>query len=223
MPVALTKETASEYDFIVGLDASGSMASPSTRYSGKTRWQEAQETILGIASALGEFDSDGIDVVVFGGGVNLIEGVTAAKVAEIFANRSPRGSTPLAEALDVMVKKQASTGKNTVAIVFTDGEPDDRPAVEKTIVGAANALEKDEALTFLFVQIGNDAGAGKFLDHLDDGLSSAKFDIVTPSAQRSPTRWSRSTSSTRPSTTRPLIERRPRARASARALFLRPK
>jgi hypothetical protein len=154
------------------------MASPSTRYPGKTRWQEAQETILGIAAALGEFDSDGIDVVVFGGGVNLIEGVTAAKVSEVFATRSPRGSTPLAEALTVVVKKQKSTGKNTVAIIFTDGEPDDRAAVESTIVNASNALEKDEALTFLFVQIGNDAGAAKFLDHLDDGLSSAKFDIV---------------------------------------------
>jgi hypothetical protein len=177
LKVALNAETASEYDFIIGLDASGSMASPSTRYPGKTRWQEAQETIFGIASALDKFDADGIDVVVFGGGVSLVEGVTSAKVSELFATRSPRGSTPLAEALDVVAKKQAKTGKNTVAIIFTDGEPDNRPAAEKVIVDAANALEKDEALTFLFVQIGNDAGAAAFLDHLDDGLT-AKFDIV---------------------------------------------
>lgn len=44
----LTKETASEFDFIICLDASGSMSSPSTRYAGKSRWEEAQETILGI-------------------------------------------------------------------------------------------------------------------------------------------------------------------------------
>lgn len=178
MTVTLTAETASEYDFIVGLDASGSMANPSKRFPGKTRWQEAQETILGITMALEPYDSDGIDVVVFGGGANMIEGVTSAKVSELFATRSPRGSTPLAEALKLVVDKQHKTGKNTVAIIFTDGEPDSRDAAEKVIVDAANALDKDEALTFLFVQIGDDAGAGKYLEHLDDGLSAAKFDVV---------------------------------------------
>lgn len=173
----LTAETASEYDFIVGLDASGSMGAPSTRFPGKTRWQEAQETIFGIASALDKFDADGIDVVVFGGTVEMIEGVTSAKVADIFVNRSPRGSTPLAAALAKVVAKQSASGKNTVAIIFTDGEPDDRNAAEKVITDAANAIDKDEALTFLFVQIGNDAAASKYLDHLDDGIS-AKFDIV---------------------------------------------
>lgn len=175
---ALNAENATEFDFIIGLDASGSMGSASTRFPGKTRWQEAQETIFGIASALGQYDTDGIDVVVFGGSVEVYEGVTADKVSSLFANRSPRGSTPLAEALSKIVAKQTASQKNTVAIVFTDGEPDDRSAVENVIVNAANALEKDENLTFLFVQIGNDAGAAKFLDHLDDGLSAAKFDIV---------------------------------------------
>jgi hypothetical protein len=180
MSITLNAETASEFDFIVGLDASGSMASPSKRFAGKTRWEEAQETILGIASALDKYDADGIDVVVFGGGVSLVEGVTSAKVSDVFSSRGPRGSTPLAEALSVVVDKQKKTGKNTVAIVFTDGEPDDKQAVIKTIVNAANAIDKDEALTFLFVQIGDDAGAAKFLTSLDDDLqpAGAKFDIV---------------------------------------------
>lgn len=173
----LNAETASEFDFIIGLDASGSMASPSKRYPGKTRWQEAQETIFGIASALDKFDADGLDVVVFGGGVSMVEGVTSAKVAELFAARSPRGSTPLHSALTLVVNKQRDTGKNTVAIVFTDGEPDDKGAAERVITDAANALEKDEALTFLFVQIGDDPAASKYLDYLDDGIT-AKFDIV---------------------------------------------
>jgi Mg-chelatase subunit ChlD len=174
----LTAETASEYDFIVGLDASGSMATPSVRFPGKTRWQEAQESILGIAMALEKFDSDGIDVVIFGGSVELVEGVTSAKVAEVFASRSPRGSTPLHQACAKVVEKQRRSGKNTVAIIFTDGEPDDRAAVEKVIVDASNSLDRDEQLTFLFVQVGDDHAASKYLDHLDDELTGAKFDIV---------------------------------------------
>ena len=175
--VTLSKETATEFDFIVCLDASGSMASPSKRFAGKTRWQEAQETIFGLASALEAFDADGIDVILFGGAVETFEGVTTAKVADIFASRSPRGSTPLHTALAAVVAKQSATSKNTVAIIFTDGEPDDRAAAAKIITDASNALEKDEALTFLFVQIGDDAGAAKYLAQLDDDLTG-KFDIV---------------------------------------------
>lgn len=175
--VALNAETASEYDFVIGLDASGSMAAASTRYPGKTRWQEAQETIFGLASILGQYDTDGIDVVVFGGGVEVFEGVTADKVSQVFTARSPRGSTPLAEAIQ-KIDALNGDGKKAVAIIFTDGEPDDQAAAEAAIVAAAAKLEKDEDFTILFVQIGDDAGAAKFLAHLDDGLTSAKFDIV---------------------------------------------
>lgn len=174
---ALTPETASEYDFIIGLDASGSMSYPSTRFSGKTRWEEAQESIFAIAAGIEKFDADGIDVVTFGPGAELYEGVTSAKVLEIFALRGPRGSTPLHSAVDIIIQKQKTSGKNTVAIIFTDGEPDDQAAVAKLITDASNALERDEQLTFLFVQIGNDAKATAYLKHLDDGLN-CKFDIV---------------------------------------------
>lgn len=175
--VQLDPQTITEYDFVIGLDASGSMASPSKRYSGKTRWQEAQETIFGLASILGQYDTDGIDIVVFGGGVEVFEGVTAEKVADIFQKRSPRGSTPLAEAIRE-IDKLNGDGKKAVAIIFTDGEPDDQADAESAIIAAAGKLEKDEDFTILFVQIGDDAGAARFLAHLDDGLTSAKFDIV---------------------------------------------
>lgn len=173
----LDAQTITEYDFVIGLDASGSMASPSTRYPGKTRWQEAQETIFGLASIVSQYDTDGIDVVVFGGSVDVYEGVTADKVSQIFASRSPRGSTPLAEAIQ-KIDALNGDGKKAVALIFTDGEPDDRAAAEAAIITASNKLEKDEDFTILFVQIGDDAGAAKFLAHLDDGLSAAKFDIV---------------------------------------------
>lgn len=175
MPV-LDADTVTEYDFVVALDASGSMAMPSTRYSGKTRWQEAQETIYGMAVELAKHDQDGIDVVVFGATVDVHRACTPDKVLEIFKTRSPRGSTPLAEAIQEIAKLN-DDGKKAVAIVFTDGEPDNQNAVVDNIVKIADAQEKDEDFTLLFVQIGDDAGAAKFLAHLDDNLN-AKFDIV---------------------------------------------
>jgi Mg-chelatase subunit ChlD len=178
--VQLNAQTATEYDFIIALDASGSMGNPSTRFSGKTRWQEGQELIIGLAGVLAGFDADGIDVITFGQSVQVFESTTADKVSEVLSTVSPYGGTPTDKALAAIVAKQKASGKNTVAIIFTDGEPNDKAAVEKVIVDAANSIEKDEALTFLFVQIGNAPDATAFLQHLDDELQSkgAAFDIV---------------------------------------------
>jgi hypothetical protein len=172
----LNIDAASEYDFVIVLDASGSMGYPSTRFAGKTRWEEAQETIYGLASALNKYDSDGIDIVVFGADIDTFEGVTPEKVLDIFKTKSPRGSTPLAEALEAVVALNGD-GKKAVAIVFTDGAPDDGPKAAEVIRKAAESQEKDEDFTILFVQIGDDAGATKYLNFLDDELN-AKFDIV---------------------------------------------
>lgn len=82
-----------------------------------------------------------------------------------------------------MVERRNATNKNTVAIVFTDGEPESQTAAARVIIEASNKLDRDEQLTFLFVQIGNDPGATRYLQLLDDGLKSddgkgCKFDIV---------------------------------------------
>jgi len=66
----------------------------------------------------------------------------------------------------------------TTILVITDGVPNDKNAVVQTIKDAANMLQRDEDLSITFVQIGNDAEATKYLIHLDDTLSGAKFDIV---------------------------------------------
>lgn len=178
MPIEpLTPETASEYDFVIMLDASGSMGYPSHRMAGKTRWQEAQESIFSMALGLEEYDADGIDVVTFGANTELHEGVTSAKVAELFTLVRPRGSTPLHKACELVINKQRNTGKKMVAICFTDGVPDSQQAVAQVITDASNAIAKDEDLTFLFVQIGDDKEAAAYLKHLDDQLTG-KFDIV---------------------------------------------
>lgn len=176
--ITLNAMTASEYDFVILIDSSGSMANPSKRYSGKTRWEEVRETALGIAGEVSKFDDNGIDVVTFGSSVEVFTGCNSEKVSSIFNSRSPRGGTPLAEALQKVVEKQRSTNKNTIAICFTDGEPNDKEMVAKTIISATKSLPKDEALTFLFVQVGDDPGAERFLAFLDEGLPGAKFDII---------------------------------------------
>jgi uncharacterized protein YegL len=168
----------SEYDFIVVIDTSGSMGSPVKAGNPRSRWDAMQESVGAFVRDIEKIDSDGIDVVQLGNGVKSWQGVTSAKVDEMFASLSPRGSTPLAEALTEALKLAGKSNKKDFIIVFTDGVPDDQAAAAKVIVDASHKQETDDALTILFVQVGDDAGATQYLQKLDDNLKNAKFDIV---------------------------------------------
>lgn len=168
----------SEYDFIVVVDASGSMSTEDAP-GNRSRWGYMQETLLAFTRDIQKIDSDGIGLVVFSGaGIDSYDGVNADKVAEIFNTRAPRSSTPLAEALQAGLKLAGKSSKKDFILCFTDGEPDDKQAVARTLVQASNAQDTDDALTVLFVQVGRDAGATNYLKQLDDNLKGAKFDIV---------------------------------------------
>ena len=167
-----------EYDFTVVIDASGSMDTPDMS-GGRTRWKAMQESALSFVRDMEKLDADGIDIITFGGSnIQTSVGVTSANLSEVFSQRSPRGSTPLAEALKEALKVAAKNDKKDMIVVFTDGVPDDKDAAAKVITEAANKQETDDALTFLFIQIGYDADAKAYLQKLDDSLTGAKFDIV---------------------------------------------
>jgi Mg-chelatase subunit ChlD len=167
----------SEYDFIIAIDASGSMSETDTKRG--DRWSFAQETVESLARDLAKFDSDGIDVVTFSGqSIQQHAGVTPDKVKEVFASRSPRGSTPLAEALTVCLELAGKSDKKDFIVVLTDGVPDDKAAAAHVIREAAGKIENDEDLTILFIQVGHDKDATEYLRKLDDELVGAKFDIV---------------------------------------------
>ena len=178
-PIESIAAKLSEYDFVVVIDKSGSMAEPVKAGSNRSRWEAVQESAMTFARDVGKLDADGIDVVMFSGnGVQSYTGVTADKVKEIFTQHSPRSSTPLAEALTEALKLAGKSDKKDFIVVFTDGVPDDEAAAARVIVEAANKQETDDALTILFIQVGDDASASAYLSKLDNSLTGAKFDIV---------------------------------------------
>lgn len=175
---AIAEASLTEFDFIVCVDASGSM-SENDMPGGRSRWDYMQETLLSFVRDIEKFDSDGIDVVTFGGqDVKVQTGVTSQNVKDIFTSRSPRGSTPLAEALTAALTAAGKSDKKDFVIVFTDGVPDDQEKAARVIRDASNKQETDDALTILFVQVGRDPSATAYLRNLDDNLKGAKFDVV---------------------------------------------
>ena len=175
----------SDRDYTLIIDKSGSMSTPD-QAGGRTRWQIAQESTIALARKCEEFDPDGITVYVFSGKFKRYDNVTTAKVAQIFQENDPAGTTNLGSVLqdalnNYFQRKAAGTTKlnGETILVITDGEPDDRKAVFEIIIRATQQMEKDEELGISMIQVGSDPQATKFLKALDDQLQSvgAKFDI----------------------------------------------
>lgn len=167
----------SEFDYVIVVDTSGSMGEPNKRGSTKTRWEAMQETATTLAREVEAFDDNSLGMVFFGGPtIQSHDGVTSQKLRELFAAKSPRGTTPLTEALQEALKLAGKSDKKDFIIVLTDGEPNDRESVVKVICDQAKAQANDEDLTILFVQVGDDAAATKFLEYLEDGLQE-KFKL----------------------------------------------
>jgi uncharacterized protein with von Willebrand factor type A (vWA) domain len=175
----------SDRDYTLIIDKSGSMSTPD-QVGGRSRWEIAQESTLALARKAEQFDSDGITVYLFSGRFKRYDDVTSAKVAQIFLENDPSGTTNLAgvlqDALNNYFQRKAagkSKPNGETILVITDGEPDDRKAVFEVIIHATRQMERDEELAISIIQIGSDAQATKFLKALDDQLQSvgAKFDI----------------------------------------------
>jgi uncharacterized protein with von Willebrand factor type A (vWA) domain len=168
-----------DIEFLV--DKSGSMSTRDCP-GGKSRWDYGQETTLALASLAEKHDPDGITVVPFATQYKVHEGVTSAKVTQVFQEHYPMGGTNTAGVLKARLDAHFARGgaKPTLILVLTDGAPDDQNSVADVIVAATKRMSRDEELAINFIQIGQDAEASKFLAFLDDNLVArgAKFDIV---------------------------------------------
>lgn len=177
----MSVKNLADYNIVIAIDKSGSMAEPGVHAS--TRWEEAKEATIAIARKADTFDADGITVIPFAGTHKIYDNANADKVAQIFQENEPNGSTDTAGALkSIFDLYTANPVKPIIVVVITDGEPNDQEAVKKVIRDfAATLTDNGEGDTdqagILFLQVGNDPKATQFLTDLDDNLG-AKFDIV---------------------------------------------
>lgn len=174
---AATADELSKTQFICVFDVSGSTSRSSTRFNGKTRWEEMQEDAGRIAREAAKYDPDGIDIVVFNTAVKEFFGTTADKVDDVFAEFAPGGTTNTAGAVRAVTKRATDLPGNVVVMVFTDGGADSEADALNAMRDAAKGLGRPK-IGFIFVQVGNDAGAVQFLERLNAGLGSGYPDIV---------------------------------------------
>lgn len=162
--------TMKALDYIIVIDHSGSTNEKSTRMNG-SRFDEMRETALSVARESEKYDDDGITVIPFSSNAGKVyDGVTADKVADVFNEFRPGGMTNLHLALIEVEKKARASTKDVLAIVYTDGEATDENAVIAAINDAGKEFGRPK-IAFVFVQVGGDSGAKKFLDRLDNELT----------------------------------------------------
>ena len=174
-------------DAVLLLDFSGTMSTVDAGSGGAlTRLAAMKESARAFAAELEKFDSDGITVVKFAGKVKVYDGVTSAKVDQIFQENRAMGGTATDQALkqvaDKFIAKHQAEGNTrpTFVGIFTDGAPDNPVGLAQEIVGITQRINSRSEFGILFIQVGKDAEAAGYLDKLNSHLTEAgaKFDIV---------------------------------------------
>ncbi len=167
-------------NFIFGVDVSGSMAHNDCP-GGLSRINFLKEKVIQFAAEASKWDTDGIDVLTFGSKITPYQGVTAEKAAELIGGfQANEGSTDTAGLIKAAYDLHKAGGyEQTTLFVATDGAPNDKDAVLKTIADITNDVKNEREFNISFLTVGKiDDGLRAFLTVLDDALPGAKYDIV---------------------------------------------
>ncbi|HEY9777834.1 MAG TPA: VWA domain-containing protein [Planktothrix sp.] len=172
-------------DLGILIDTSGTMSEPFA--NGKNRLEAVEENALAFAREAEKVDQDGILIGRFAGKVRINDNAKADDLKKIFQEYRAMGMTNTKEAVEkaseIMLNKRKADGdkaKSCMLVIFTDGEPDDKVGLAQVIVNITHQIKDRTEFGILFIQVGNDADATRYLQILNNELSGrgADHDIV---------------------------------------------
>lgn len=176
--------------YILAGDISGSMDQVDPRCANQTRYNYMLEKFQNFIKLAEDFDPDGPTVLLFGENVKTFKNTNLEAVKSNLTNITFEGFTNthlvIEEAFNIHKAEKSELSKSgkahpgTVILVFTDGAPTNRAALERTIVSIANSIDRDDEFSIGFLTVGTIPQDLKdYLVHLDDELKGkAKYDIV---------------------------------------------
>mmetsp|Transcript_4840 Transcript_4840/g.6231 ORF Transcript_4840/g.6231 Transcript_4840/m.6231 type:complete len:467 (+) Transcript_4840:57-1457(+) len=153
-------------DYSVLVDASSSMRLCEKEFYGRSRWSLAQEALEVLVPQVVSRDEDGITLYFFSSGYRKSTHVNSEDMVKYcFAQEQPKGGTELGLALADAVLPD-NIGKAETILVITDGAPDNRKQCEHIIQAASAGLVNEDDLRIVFVQVGSDPTATRWLNQL---------------------------------------------------------
>ncbi|CAN5390748.1 hypothetical protein BH11CYA1_BH11CYA1_43880 [soil metagenome] len=181
-------EALKNYDVIVFIDASHSMAVADC--DGQSRWQWCKEQSTAIRDTLRVPLGSHLKMVAFSENFSVYPDINWNSVAGFFEKNKPSGNTDATRAIKSQLSqyfaarkalKPGETMRPLLIAMITDGCPDRPQSLRDTIVEASKQLNDSNEVAITFLQVGSDAKATRYLQDLDECLVSrkARYDIVT--------------------------------------------
>ena len=169
--------------FIIGLDISMSMSNTDCP-GGQRRIDYTLESVRTFVAEANKWDPDGVSFYLFGATVHAFRDVQPAEIdTQIAAFKNKlEGATmshlAIRKAYEEHVEKK---NEQTFLLLFTDGEPSDSDAVERTIIEITKAVKDPMEFRIAIITVGERSPSlNQWLKDLDDNLTAkgAKADIV---------------------------------------------
>eukprot|EP01126_Amoeba_proteus_P011316 TRINITY_DN14549_c0_g2_i14.p1 TRINITY_DN14549_c0_g2~~TRINITY_DN14549_c0_g2_i14.p1 ORF type:complete len:319 (-),score=59.13 TRINITY_DN14549_c0_g2_i14:179-1135(-) len=167
--------------YTIILDKSGSMT-----YSDGfgMRWADAKEACEHMADAMESLAINGMTMYLFSESQSShpkYTGLTCSRdIQRIFESNNPAGGTDMSGVLRQALNDHFVHREQEHILVITDGEPNNRDDVVRTLVEGINKLALPDELGITFMQVGHDREAAQFLHELQDCLTEkgARWNVV---------------------------------------------
>lgn len=182
-------------EYILGGDISASMSTPDALCGGQIRYAYMLEKFKQFIKIAEDFDEHGAPtVILFGEKVHVYEHMKLEKIAADLENVTFEGFTNLEllikKAWDlhkedkIELAKEKKIHPGTQLLVFTDGAPTARMAVEREIARIISAIDREDEFQISILTVGTiDHGLQSWLDELHDkmedkSINPRDFDII---------------------------------------------
>lgn len=180
-------------EYILAGDISVSMTTNDVNCGNDTRYNYMLEKFKSFIKTAEDFDEHGgATVLLFGENVKTFEDVKLDDINTKLNSVVFEGFTNLHLAIDTafdlhLAKKRERAEKGqlhpgTVLIVFTDGEPTNRMAVERSVIRIANTIDRADEFSIILLTVGSRSKEmQQYLDGLHEKLESSlnrDFDIL---------------------------------------------
>lgn len=172
--------------FIVAIDISASMQAKDGP-AGLSRLDGCLETAKYFIGEANDWDPDGVSVYLFGERCHAFPDLTLADAQAKLVGITTEGATMTHLAIAAAyAEHKRKKNQQTFLLMFTDGEPSDRPAVQKAICDIANEVADEKEFRIQWLTVGaKNAALESYFNDLDNNLNKeingkkpAKYDII---------------------------------------------
>lgn len=178
--------------YILAGDISGSMSNTDRKCGAQQRYNYMLEKFQMFVKTSEDFDKNGAPtVLLFGEKVHIYQGKQLEKLMQELKGVTFEGFTNLDLVIDKaydlhkdekrQLARENKVHPGTVLLVFTDGEPTNRRAVERSILNIANNIDREDEFNITFLTVGSiEPELQRYLDGLHDDLEdklTQDFDI----------------------------------------------